>query len=222
MLGDPRLRPRKRRAAPRSEERARGCHFKLNGERAGGRARGSARQAPGSVPGLRRSSLPPPRPAEPPARAALLRGGRRATLQGWRCGRPPGLAPVRARCERPAGNPEPGAGAHAGARTEVSPHPAAPSAGRADARRAPFPRRGPPGSAHSACLHTCAALAHARPAQLTPGALPRPSHSTYCASHRIAPRTPAPRVHTRGSPGHLHASRAPALHARPSHSQSAP
>ncbi|XP_025860106.2 synaptotagmin-12 [Vulpes vulpes] len=73
------LRQRKRRVAPGSGESARGCHFKLKREReGGGRARGSARRAPGSVPGLRRSSILPPRPGRAP-------GPRRASPR-----RPPG------------------------------------------------------------------------------------------------------------------------------------
>lgn len=109
--GDLLLRPRKRGAAPRSGECARGCHFKLKTERErGGRARGSARRAPGSVPGLRRGSACRPGPAEPPARAALLRGGRRAALQGKRCRRAPGACALREAGREPrarSGGPEP-------------------------------------------------------------------------------------------------------------------
>ena len=48
---------------------------------------------------------------------------------------------------------------------------------------------------------------------------PFPGPATPRTAHRLAPRTPSPRVHTRGSLGHLHASPGPALHAHPSRAQ---
>lgn len=215
-LGDLPLRPRKRRAALRSGESARGCHFKLKRERAGGPARGSARRAPGSVPGLRRSSSPPPRPRRAP-------GPRRAPLR-----RAPGdtagvalraTARLGARvCALRETGGEPGAGAGAGA--GVSTHPAAPSARRTDARRAPSPRRGPRAPrAPRACTPAPRLHTHARHR-----ARRAPFPATPRTAHRIELR-PArpPRVCTRAAPpGHLHASPAPALHARPSHLHSTP
>lgn len=86
----------------RSGESARGCHFKLKRERAGER-QGARDGLLGACPDCGAAPDCRPGPAEPPARAALLPGGRGATLQGWLLRRLPGLAPVRARCGRPAG-----------------------------------------------------------------------------------------------------------------------
>lgn len=196
-LGDLQLSPRKRRAAPGSRKSARDCHFKLKRERAGGRAPGSARRAPGSVPGTAAQlpSAAPARPSPRPAPRSSEAGAGRRCRGGVVGGRPLGLTLVRARCGRPARNPEPGVSVHAGAgagakaaapwRSRGEYTPGRSSRTALGHRQSPPPCRGPPGSAHSTRLHTRSALAHARPAQRTLGALPRPGHSAHCASHRV-------------------------------------
>lgn len=201
MLGDPGLRPRKRRAAPRSEKSARGCHFKLNGERAGGRARGSARQAPGSVPGLRRSSLPPPRPGRAP-------GPRRAPPRRA-SGDTAGVA-LRATARLGAGacalreaGGEPGAGSRSPRRSpnrgEYSP--------RRPQRRARGRTQGPLPSPRTPGLRALRVSAHLRRAcTRTPGTAhagrpspAQPLHVLRTASHRAPHARPAC-AHTRLPP----------------------
>lgn len=231
-LGDLGLRPRKRRAAPGSGESARGCHFKLKREReGGGQARGSARRAPGSVPGLRRSSRLPPRPGRapgprraPPRRPPgdNCRGGVAGDVRAWRrCVRAAGGRPGAGNREPRVRSREPGARAGAerrplrGAGVSSTRPPPRTTGNRSGAGThvAPLPSAADPGL-RALCTPTLIALAHVRRAQSTPGALPGPA--TPRTAHHIAPRTPVPRVHTRDSPGHLHASPAPVLHERPS------
>ena len=230
-LADLRLRPRQRHAAPGSGERARGCPFKLKRERAaGGRARGSARRAPGSVPGLRRSSRLPPRPGRAPGpRRAPPRRARGDTADVA----PPATAGLGASaCALREAGRERGAGREPEPKPEpererrplrgagVSTRPAGPRARpgyapRAQMHTAPPPRAGDPRSPRDRTppprLHPHAGHSASR--------APCPSPATPRTAHRTVPCTPAQRVHTRGSPGHLPASWAPALHARPSHSQ---
>lgn len=123
-----------------------------------------------------------------------------STFRGTPCGLSP--CPLVTDSFSPAASPPPsragaGAGARAGAGAGVSTHPAAPSARRTDARRAPSPRRGPRAPrAPRACTPAPRLHTHARHR-----ARRAPFPATPRTAHRIELR-PArpPRVCTRAAP----------------------